>query len=849
MKKIKIGILLVILLGIVGYVSNFLFRYYLYDDYKQYLSSYEVEDGNEFKPINEIKSDVLGMVLVAENDAFKLYTNLTTTETAIFDKRTKEITYSNPQNREEDSIANGTNKAELNAQLVVRYYNTARNSAVINNYEMSVQHEQFTVEAIENGIRYIYELKEPSTTTGIVPTKITKERLETLVLNNLSSKDAKATKSKFILKEDTYELLEDVQKSKVGMSKLNKLFEKSGYTEEAYAEDMKDQDIEEKISFTIPLEYRLIEDGLNVSVPAKEIKETGGAKIFHLEVLKFFGAAGTNEAGYMLVPNGSGSLIEFNNGKKDAAYSQYVYGIDPTVQAYVVIENTQKARLPIFGIKKEESAVFARIQSGDALASINADVSGKLNSYNYTYARFDLREMELLDMFGISNTQSDTPIIEKNHYNTHLSIDYAFLPKEEASYSGMANYYRDCLIKEGVLEKKEASENLPLYLDILGAVESTEHFVGIPYQAIIPMTTFEEAGEIVELLAEENIHNIRMNYKGWFNGGIYHDVADKVKVIKELGGKKDIEKLSRQLEEKGGKLFGDTAFQKVSFSSSRYDYRLESSKYYSGYIVSFGKVNPATMRQVSTLNWYEELLYNVISPKFLVRYVDKFSKAIEDIDITGIGLRDLGDYLASDKKRNHIINRQEAKEVVQGQFEKLDATSKDLLVNGGDYYALKYASDIINIPTTQSDFYIVDQEVPFYEMLIHGAIDYSGSEINRYAQGQDDILKMIEYGIAPRFVFSYKEPSPIKYTSSAEYYSAYYKTWIEEAISTYNEVNVALKKVVNSYIMNHEIMENRLHKVIYDNGVTILINYTDEILDAEQGISVQPHSYLVKGGE
>ena len=52
----------------VGVIANVVFRYFRYDAYKQYLSSYEVESGSEFQAAKDDKPSVPGMVLVAEND-------------------------------------------------------------------------------------------------------------------------------------------------------------------------------------------------------------------------------------------------------------------------------------------------------------------------------------------------------------------------------------------------------------------------------------------------------------------------------------------------------------------------------------------------------------------------------------------------------------------------------------------------------------------------------------------------------------------------------------------------------------------------------------------------------------
>ena len=88
----------------VGVIANVVFRYFRYDAYKQYLSSYEVESGSEFQAAKDDKPSVPGMVLVAENDTLKLYTNTETTEIAVYEKESGNITYSNPVERDSDAI-------------------------------------------------------------------------------------------------------------------------------------------------------------------------------------------------------------------------------------------------------------------------------------------------------------------------------------------------------------------------------------------------------------------------------------------------------------------------------------------------------------------------------------------------------------------------------------------------------------------------------------------------------------------------------------------------------------------------------------------------------------------------
>ena len=70
--------------------------------------------------------------------------------------------------------------------------------------------------------------------------------------------------------------------------------------------------------------------------------------------------------------------------------------------------------------------------------------------------------------------------------------------------------------------------------------------------------------------------------------------------------------------------------------SKRYSSTNETSRYYGGgYVAEFGLVNPATLRQTSGLG-YEENHFYLVSPKFMVRYAEKFANKINRFDIDGI---------------------------------------------------------------------------------------------------------------------------------------------------------------------------------------------------------------------
>ncbi|MCM1182885.1 MAG: DUF5696 domain-containing protein [Roseburia sp.] len=854
--KIIIAVLSIALVAGGAWLANYLIRYQFYDDYKDYTKEYAFEyeeNAAAFTPIAESKSDVPGMALVCENENLKLYTNTETAEVAVYDKRNGKTVYSNPQDADEDAIANQVHKNYLKSQLVVDYFNTGRTSSTYDSYSVGVANGQVEAQAMENGIRYIYEIGDTSSPTGIVPVYIRQERLQEF-MSRIDERDARKAMNNYVessIGDGWMELMESSQKGAGTLRRLTGYFEEAGYTQEDYEQDMMESGVEGamNISFKLALEYRLEDESLVVTLPTTSIEERGGGYIYRVQLLRYMGAAGTEEDGYMLVPNGSGSLIYFNNGKTSTEeYSQFIYGIDALSMAYTVIDIGEDIRMPLYGISRPDSGVLVTIEDGQSLASITASVAGRVNEYNFVYPTFSLRGTDRLSMFGATGNEAELPILETDYYKTDCTVRYTFLTEENASYAAMANYQRNRLIEEGKLALNGAQGDIPFYYDIIGGVKLTNYFLGAQYLSVEPMTTFEEAGKISDDLAAQGISNQVMNLQGWSNGGYYHDVPDKIKVIGKLGGKKGLQELNDTLTVNGGRLYVDNAMQKVTYISKRYKDNYESSRYYGGgYIASFGQLSPISLRQTASLG-YEETLYDLMSPKFLVRYVEEFVDEMEKIDNVGISLRDMGDNLYSDKKRTEVIDRNQAMYILEAQLEKIDGLGRYMMVSGGNDYTFAYADDILNAPISHNDYFICDEEVPFYEILVHGCINYTGKPINLsdVYDRTDIVLQLIENGASPHFTFTWEESNQMKYSGLNRYYATTYANWKDDAVAIYNEVNEALKYVNGATITDHQICDGGVRKITYSNGVTCYINTSDTDVTVDGKVIVS-RSYEMEG--
>src|SRR5690606_3153619 len=136
------------------------------------------------------------------------------------------------------------------------------------------------------------------------------------------------------------------------------------------------------------------------------------------------------------------------------------------------------------------------------------------------------------------------------------------------------------------------------------------------------------------------------------------------------------------------------------------------------------------------------------------------------IGIDAVSLRDLGDLLHSDFRTKRIVFRENAKNIVREQLAKIRDAYPNVLVSGGNAYAWSVSDQFVNVPIATSKFNIVDAEIPFMQMVLHGYADYAGSPIN-LSDEQDvtaHLLKLAELGAAPHFLWSKESSSNLKFT-------------------------------------------------------------------------------------
>ena len=462
-----------------------------------------------------------GMVLVKKNDSIALYMSEADCSLAVRDISTGETWYSTPQDYESDSIALGDVKKRIRSQLYLKYYTEKSQVRYMDSYTYSIESEQFEITPIEDGVRVTYTVGKNTVSKEMLPTVISKKRYEEIILPKLLENEEakKIIDSRYtLIQVDTL----DANRQKVykgfypnidtskellilntncpiyAYSDIYEVFtEVVGYTQEDIQTDNAENGIDVEVAdlerFIIPVEYTIDGGDFCARIVTGKIEEPETYTLTGINLLEFFGAGGTDDEGYMFVPDGSGAIVNFNNGKIDApSYNLSVYGEDTSFTRKEGTDYEPASTLiPVFGINRNNKSFIAIIEEGETHASICADISEKTHSYNQVYATFNIRP------YDVMTVSTNNGLRYNNKYQgaraqTDCKLRYVFVDGEDMSYVGMANAYKQYLIENGDLVKKDTS-TIPFIVELLGQVESKKYYAGIPFTVEDSVTSFDSA--------------------------------------------------------------------------------------------------------------------------------------------------------------------------------------------------------------------------------------------------------------------------------------------------------------------------------------------------------------------
>ena len=758
--------------------------------------------------------------LTADGD-LKLSIDKDSLSVSVENTATGKIWRTNPLDPEADTTAQGASKDMLKAQFQLYYYDTNGNLKTMNSYTDSIQFRQTKVFRMENGVAVYYLVGDTTRGESDIPAKISNQRFTEAVLSKLNDADAAELKSYYkYYKTDDMWAIRPAGRNNV--AQVLALFDKAGYTEEDLVTDNGQFGISsllsKKATFEIVMEYCLENGSLKVNIPTEQLRYSEDFPLYQIKLLENFMTAAKEAEGYILLPDGSGSLIRFNPqiSSRDTI-SIPIYGADGTLKSANSGISAQTACLPVFGMKENSDGIFAIIESGESCASVEAYRAGRNNDNYAVYPIFNVVNMDFIRLSG-GDTLSTVPAFQSELFDGDYSVRYLFLDEEQADYIGMAEVYRNILLQNGKLHKLAAEENVPIAIETVGGVTGYKSFLGVSYIGLTPATTYSQNIDILKALAENGVQNVDLKISGWFNNGYRHEYPSKIKPDGVLGGKKELQKLAEYCAENQIGLYPDVNLMTAYSSTNGFWPVFDAARYLDATEAKVSELSLAT-KQEREENGLKAPFRYILSPGKLGGLVDRFLKQYQTFPFEGISLRAMGSELYSDFDKEETYSRPTAQKIVTEELAKIAAQVPDLMINRGNAYAVEYAGKIVDVPVDHSTFMLTDCSVPFYQAVFHGYVEMFGPAMNFSDNLMQSVLRSIEYGVGLQYQLIYQPSSFLKNTEYDSLYRSHYLDLMPEISRNYQSVNEALQKVGTAEITGHQQLSENVFVTAYSNGI------------------------------
>lgn len=597
-------------------------------------------------------------------------------------------------------------------------------------------------------------------------------------------------------------------------------------------------EFKDKYKFEIGVEVSLIDDQLVVRVPDESIKENKeGTYISTVSLFPFLGYTYLDEKeGYMLVPDGNGALIylEDNEGRFTTGFSGLIYGVDDgmtnrtTVSTlwgrYETVTKSNNVLAPVFGMAHldEKLAYLGIVESGDERCSIEVAPNGVMVDYNRCFAKFLLRDVYVQPL---NQSNSGTvPVVEQDRLHSDLTVRYCMLSGDDADYSGMANAYRSYLLDTGKIEKRDLSYNTRV--DFLGT-EREEFLMGT---TAVTMTTVDQVSDILGELRSLGVDNVLSVYKGWQSGGLYNVPVKTFSADSHIGGNGALRDLILKEAQEG-----NTIYLYDDALSVNADTNLSTNNV-------MKMVNKRTFENKIRAQVYN--LFYYLMPGYSGSYLDNLSEKLNDRNIGNIALTGITGTLFSYSSKGSYYSRTNTMDIYTDAVSEADKNCS-LLMETPNAFLWKYSDAFIDMPLSSSDYLYLDEDIPFFSMVLKGIIPTYSEYVNFEANKTENFLKMAESGVYPSFYVTAEDSSKLIYTNSNNLFALEYTSYRDTIVEYDAALRVLAEKVGSSCIIKHETLDNGLVRVTYDNGVKIYVNYTESELSAD-GLTVDAMSYNVQ---
>ena len=570
---------------------------------------------------------------------------------------------------------------------------------------------------------------------------------------------------------------------------------------------------------TVPLDISLTGDGFSAQIAPGDITETGSFTVSQIMLFPYFNSGTSDDDGFLFYPDGSGAISDYKKDYNNAAdMTQPIYGFDRGIGTVESVSRAYGYRMPVYGAKTNDAAYLAVIEGDSSfIASVHTGVMRRNNRYFKNGVIFTYRDVGRVLLRDNQTTVTTGYTIPAPITATvPLTVHYLLLEGDGIRYTDMAFAYRDHLERNGTFtERTKISRNA--HLTLMGAVVKPSSFLGIPVQREIALTTFDQAYEILASLNARDINYLAVIYKGAQKGGYNSEWTGDFKFNNSLGGKKGWDHFHRNVSlNLHDSIYLNGELLQVyktgqGFSASRDAARTTGNgiNFQNDYFIQDGSRNAYARR------WY------LTAPSLLKDTFTRFNVAADPVS-RGLAVEDAGNLVYSDYNKDAPVFRDRTGPAL---VDALRSLNSDIILGGGNAYTWGVAHSLYDIPLGASGYFIQSDEVPFYQLTVHGFIEYSGEAMNLSPDKQLTLLRSVEYGALPHYFGIYAPSSELSRSILSGMFSACYLDWIDDAAGHAEQIGDLYESVTGMRMTGHTKIAEGIFETIYENGVVVTVDY------------------------
>lgn len=592
---------------------------------------------------------------------------------------------------------------------------------------------------------------------------------------------------------------------------------------------------------SIPVEYVLRNDSLMVTIDTPAIVEGSENMLLSVSLAPFL-CSTLNEAddAYLFVPSGSGALMYADNKTNSEVrrWSGEMYGIDASRHVTTSPLNEESVRLPVFGAKSGEHALFGIIEEGAESVVLNAETGNSNTGYSNIYPEIWFRGYDIYPSYSEAFRYMDIKLPSAVMSKKAVTVGYYPLFGEDADYNGMAKRYRQYLQDCELVTDTQIAQS-PYSVTLLGGVMTTTSFLGIPRKTLNSMTNFTQAKNIIGELEELTGTTPSVRLEGFGNYGISPGkIAGGFSFPSIFGNKKQRLALEEYCANKNISLFTDFDLVQCSSSGGGFSYLTDMAESASGGAVSL------TPLKTPLLTANAKMKYHLLKRENIPKAVDKLIKLAKKSKVSGVSLSTLTDISYSDYSKPDYAVKSNTERDVRNSIQKIQAAGHPVSASGANMYAAVIADVLFDVTVEDGSLDALDVQIPFYQMVFKGLKPMYCSAVNLAPDSKQLIMQAATGGVGIGFTLINDFDVTYMETGTEKLYGAKFENnrqLIKESVNDYiNFIN----SISNAGIERYEVLPNGVSKTIFDNNVVLYANHNSVAVESPIGV-LEGYGYKV----